>query len=235
MTTYSELKVLDKGYVRLLNVAGPVRRPDEDFDGSIRDIAMAARVSFGRHEHKERTVEADVKLAKYLWRHEHMTPFEMVETWWQMKLPIFVARQFVRHRTSSINEISGRYVTLPEDWYLPETVGSKPISNKQGRGEDLPVYIAERFTDALDAHCCDGYRLYKRAMEDGVAPEQARMLLSLNHYTIWLWKIDLRNLSHFIKLRADDHAQYEAREYAKAMRSLISEALPDLKEVVESR
>ena len=220
--------VLDHGFVRLLNVAGPVR----GHEASVRDIAKAARVSFANYG-QEREFADDVKLAKYLWRHEHMSPFEMIETWWEIKAPIFVARQWVRHRTAGTNEISGRYVKLPEEWYIPTVVGGKPVANKQGRSEGLDKSVQEDFKDQLNKACEESYILYQNAIENGVAPEHARMALHQNHYTQWLWKMDLRNLLHFLRLRTDSHAQWEIRQYAATMQDMIYSNIDGLKEVIE--
>lgn len=220
--------VLDHGYVKLLNVAGPVR----GHDTSVSDIAKSARTSFANYS-QEKTFEDDVKLAKYLWRHEHMTPFEMVQTWWEVKAPIFVARQWFRHRASSFNEISGRYVKLPEEWYIPDVVGGKPVTNKQGRSENLDRAVQEDFREQLNKACEESYILYQNAIENGVAPEHARMALHQNHYTQWVWRVDLRNLLHFLRLRTDEHAQWEIRQYATTMQDMIYSIINGLKEVIE--
>lgn len=230
------LDVLDHGYVTLRNVSGPTRRlfphnsdHGEDFaefDASDVDPAQAARKSFDQMD-SDRTLEQDMKLADYLMKNKHTTPFEMVETWWEMKLPIFCARQFVRHRTVSIDEVSGRYVVLPEEWYIPDVVGGKAKSAKQGQEDNLPLSVQLDFRGALDGHCRNAYKQYLMAIDNGVAPEHARMFLSLNHYTMWLWKQDLHNLMHFLSLRAHSHAQVEAQKYAEAMISILRSVLPE--------
>jgi thymidylate synthase (FAD) len=145
-----------------------------------------------------------------------------------MKLPIFVARQFVRHRTAALNEVSGRYVTLPAEWYIPGVVGGKPDNKKQGQADNLGPLQQAEFKVSLEEHCKDGYGRYLDAMAFGVAPEHARMFLSLNHYTHWLWKQDLRNLFGFLCLRDHSHAQVEAQQYAKAIIKLLEPQIPGL-------
>jgi thymidylate synthase (FAD) len=219
------LPVLDHGFVALRNIAGPTRRPEEQFDASDRDPAQAARMSFDQMD-SERTAEQDFKLARYLMANWHTSPFEMIEVWLEMKMPIFVARQFVRHRTVSINEVSGRYVTLPEEWYIPKVVGGKAPSAKQGQVNSLPELEQKLFKGALNQHCYEGYQKYLRALARGVAPEHARMYLTLNHYTHWLWKQDLHNMMHFLSLRDHSHAQIEAQAYGKAVDRHLRTVLP---------
>jgi len=233
-----EVKVLDHGFVRLRNLAGPTRRPyvkdgagffdtDRPFDADDTDVANSARMSFEGQD-QSRSYEVEMKLNRYLMLNRHMTPFESIEVWLEMKLPIFVARQFVRHRTVSLNEVSGRYVTLPAEWYIPETVGGKAADKKQGQEDNLPGGTQLEFKYSLDEHCRSGYLEYLRAISMGVAPEHARMFLSLNHYTHWLWKQDLRNLMHFLSLRQHSHAQVEARAYANAIVELLEPHIPGL-------
>ena len=155
------------------------------------------------------------------------TPVEMTEVWLEMKLPIFIARQFIRHRTATVNEVSGRYVTLPEEWYIPKVVGGKASSNKQGQEDNLDAWTQNHFKDALNYQCGESYRLYKVYLDQGVAPEHARMFLHVNHYTRWVWKQDLHNLLHFLALRMDVHAQIEARAYANAIYTLLQTHLPN--------
>ena len=217
--------VLDHGFVKLRNIGGPTRRLDCHFDGQDIDPANAARMSFNQTD-SQRTEAQDLGLCDYLMRNWHNTPFEMVEIWLEMKLPIFVARQFVRHRTVSINEVSGRYVTLPADWYIPDVVGGKAVSAKQGQEDNLPEQVQHQFRNTLNDHCRAGYAAYLEAMREGVAPEHARLLLSLNHYTHWLWKQDLHNILNFIRLRNHSHAQIEAQVYAQAVEDLLRTHLP---------
>lgn len=238
----AEILVLDHGFVRLRNLAGPTRRatafgiedPEvlEDFDADDTDPANAARMSFDQTD-MGRTAEQDHKLAEYLMKNKHTSPFEMVQVWLEMKLPIFVARQFVRHRTVRLNEVSGRYVTLPAEWYIPEVVGGKAKSAKQGQEDNLDPVTQEMFRFTLNGHCQTGYGNYLRALDHGVAPEHARMLLSLNHYTHWLWNQDLHNLMHFLALRDHGHAQIEAQAYAKAIDQLIRQHLPKTMELYD--
>lgn len=228
----TEIKVLDHGWVRLRNISGPTRRSDCEFDADDVDPANSARMSFGQTD-SGRTREQDLKLADYLYRNRHSTPFEMIEVWLEMKLPIFVARHLVRHRTASINEISGRYTTLPAEWYIPNVVGGKAADKKQGQANNLDTNKQEFFKACLDRHCGEAYAEYTNAINNGVAPEHARLFLSLNHYTHWLWKQDLRNLMHFISLRDDEHAQIETQEYAKAVTQLARAVLPKTIEMYE--
>jgi len=238
MTT--QRKVLDHGFVVLRNLAGPTRRAlsisthpttlcpiPRRFDADDVDVANSARMSFEGQD-LERSYQVEMKLNRYLMENKHMTPFESIEVWLEMKLPIFVARQFVRHRTATLNEVSGRYVQLPAEWYIPEVVGGKATDKKQGQTDNLRPLEQVLFRTQLDDHCGRGYRLYEDAIHAGVAPEHARMFLSLNHYTHWLWKQDLRNMMHFLALRQHSHAQVEAQAYAKAIVSLLEEQLPGL-------
>jgi thymidylate synthase (FAD) len=221
-------KVLDHGYVRLRNVAGPVRRADEDFDADDCDPANSARFSFDSADKVDRPREADLKLAKYLLQHKHTTPFEMITVWLEMKMPIFIARQFVRHRTVSINEISGRYIKFPDEFYIPDpnTVGTKAPTNKQGRLPDGINPYAQEFCDSLRKSCTDAYTAYSKDLENGIPNEIARSRLPVTLYTKWLWKQDLHNMMHFMAVRIDNHAQWEARQYAQAMYELLQECLP---------
>lgn len=244
MTQFTQ-KVLDHGFVTLRNLAGPTRRIAKDnkkflqndridgadelraFDADDTDVANSARMSFGGTD-GERTYEMEMKLNRYLLANKHMTPFESIEVWLEMKLPIFVARQFVRHRTAALNEISGRYVTLPAEWYIPEVVGGKAKDKKQGQEDNLSGMAQTIFRTQLDEHCKAGYKLYTEAIEAGVAAEHARLHLSLNHYTHWLMKMNLRNLFHFLSLRKHSHAQVEARAYAFAIIELLEPQIPGL-------
>ena len=220
-------KVLDHGFVTLRNIAGPTRRADAEFDASDVDVANSARMSFDASD-MERSYEIEMKLNRYLLANKHMTPFESIEVWLEMKLPIFVARQFVRHRTAALNEVSGRYVTLPAEWYIPDVVGGKAANKKQGQEDNLDEHCQSRFKEELSAHCARGYELYETSLKNNVAPEHARMLLSLNHYTHWLWKQDLRNLMHFLALRTHSHAQVEAQAYANAVVELLEPTIPGI-------
>lgn len=219
-------EVLDHGYVILRNLSGPTRRTDQSFDASDRDPAQAARMSFD-NMNEERTAEEDQRLCQYLMKNWHTSPFEMVECWIEMKLPIFVARQFVRHRTVSLNEVSGRYVTLPAEWYIPEIIGGKAPNAKQGQEDNLPTALQSWFKRVLADACRQDYDAYLAALERGVAAEHARLFLHLNHYTHWLWKQDLHNILNFLRLRDHSHAQIEAQAYAKAIDSMLRTFLPN--------
>jgi thymidylate synthase (FAD) len=227
-----QTSVLDHGFVKLRNLSGPTPRRDmrneimRPFDADDRDPAQAARMSFDQMD-GDRTAEEDHRLSRYLMKNWHTSPFEMVECWLEMKLPIFVARQFVRHRTVSINEVSGRYVTLPQEWYIPEIVGGKAPSAKQGQADNLPEHVQEWFKETLDAVCYGSYARYTKAIEEGVAPEHARLFLHVNHYTHWLWKQDLHNILNFLRLRDHSHAQIEAQIYARAIDEMLRRFLPN--------
>jgi thymidylate synthase (FAD) len=230
------IKVLDHGFVTLRNLAGPTRRYYEEvpngpvlrpFDADDTDPANSARMSFDQSD-LSRTYETEMKLNRYLLKNQHMTPFESVEVWLEMKLPIFVARQFVRHRTFSLNEVSGRYVTLPAEWYIPEVVGAAPKDKKQGQSEGLDPEVSSWFKQELQSSCRTHYGCYLAAIAQGVAPEHARLLLSLNHYTHWTMKANLRNVFHFLALRDHSHAQVEAQAYAKAVTELLEPHIPGL-------
>ena len=226
-------QVLDHGFVKLLNISGAVPRDTqitcEGGEGifSARDIdpAKCARISFDNFE-QDRSTEQDMKLVEYLMKNHHNTPMEMTEIWLEMKLPIFVARQFVRHRTACINEVSARYAVLPKEFYIPKIVRGKGSSNKQGSILNVKEGIQELYREDLQEQCTRSYELYKYYLGLGVAPEVARNFLHVNHYTHWVWKQDLSNLMHFLRLRLHEHAQWEAREYAQAVYDLLEVHLP---------
>lgn len=244
----SQIKVLDHGFVALRNIAGPTRRTEQivreiepqyvvprytseerPFDADDIDPANAARMSFDAMD-KTHSREDDLKLAEFLMKNRHTTPFEMIEVWIEMKMPIFVARQFVRHRTVSINEVSARYITLPAEWYVPDprTVGVKQANIKQGRviDEAPPSPVATLFCSDLETDCRSSYDRYTAHLNAGIPPELARCFLHVNHYTHWLWKQDLHNLMHFLSLRAHGHAQFEAQAYGFAIIDLLRVHLP---------
>lgn len=227
-----EVKVLDHGYVRLRNIAGPTRRSDKRFDAHDVDPANAARFSFDAADKEDRSEEADYKLNNYLMKHGHNTPIEMITVWLEMQMPIFVARQFVRHRTVSINEVSARYTKLENLFYIPkrENIGVKATSNKQGRdtSDSLSPGKVEVFLYDLVHVNLFAYRAYEDALRTGIPNELARCLLPLNIYTKWLWKQDLHNMMHFLALRSHKHAQFEAQEYARAIIKLLEGELPQL-------
>ena len=194
----------------------------------MRAIVQAARVSYGRGT---RRVSEDQGLINYLMRHRHTTPFEMCEIKYHVKLPIFVARQWIRHRTANVNEYSARYSILDNEFYIPapEHLAAQATTNRQGRGAVLEGEAAQRVLDLLRGDAERAYAGYAELLNEdgsgapidparpGLARELARMNLSLSFYTQWYWKTDLHNLMHFLSLRADPHAQYEIRAYAEAM------------------
>ena len=220
-------KILDHGFIRLANLAGPIRRPEQEFDAADTDPANSARMSFGQMD-KGRTEEADHNLAKYLIRNRHSTPLEMIEVWLEMKMPFFVARQFVRHRTATINEISGRYVKLPEEWYIPAVVGAAAENVKQGQEGILDGDVDAEFKRLLNSTCKNSYENYTLFINAGVAMEHARLFLHVNHYTQWLWKQDLSNVMRFLSLRDHSHAQIESQWYAQAIDAQLRKQLPVL-------
>jgi len=200
--------VLSHGFVALV-----------DYMGDDAAIVQAARVSYGRGT---KTVRDDRGLIRYLMRHRHTTPFEMVEVKFLVRLPIFVARQFIRHRTGSFNEASARYSVVPDEYELlpPEAIRRQSTRNRQGRGDPLPTETVGRFRDDLDRISKDAYAAYERALADGVAREVARLVLPVSYYTQWYWKTNLWNLFHFLSLRLDLHAQEEIRLYAAELARL---------------
>lgn len=210
-----EFRCLDKGFVRLLDVMG---------DDTA--IVQAARVSYGEGT---RSVSDDRKLIRYLMRHRHTSPFEMVEFKFHIKLPIFVARQWIRHRTASVNEYSGRYSIMRDEFYLPEPEQLRPQSplNRQGRAEQpLPAELAETLRERLRTSQQQLYAEYQELLQHNLARELARINLPLSLYTEWYWKIDLHNLLHFLRLRLDEHAQYEIRVYARAIAEIVKTVVP---------
>jgi len=214
---YQPVAVLDHGFVRVI-----------DYMGDDAAVVQAARVSYGKGTKK---ISEDRALIHYLMRHRHTTPFEMCEIKYHVKLPIFVARQWIRHRTANVNEYSARYSILDNEFYLPapDQLAEQSHSNRQGRGEALASHEAERVLDLLREDALRAYRGYATLLNQdeaghpidpgrqGLARELARMNLSLNFYTQWYWKTDLHNLCNFLSLRADAHAQHEIRVYADAM------------------
>ncbi len=208
--------VLDHGFVRVV-----------DYMGDDAAVVQAARVSYGRGT--RRALE-DEGLIRYLMRHWHSTPFEMCEIKFHVKLPIFVARQWIRHRTASVNEYSARYSILDKDFYLPapEHMARQSKDNRQGRAGVLEPETAARVFSLLRRDAEQAYADYEEMLgeEIGLARELARINLTLNTYTQWYWKTDLHNLFHFLRLRADPHAQYEIRAYAEAMLGLTEAWVP---------
>jgi thymidylate synthase (FAD) len=223
---FTPLPVLDHGFVRVI-----------DYMGDDAAVVQAARVSYGKGTKR---VNEDRGLIQYLMRHRHTTPFEMCEIKYHVKLPIFVARQWIRHRTANVNEYSARYSILDNEFYLPspEHLAVQSTSNRQGRGDSLRPDEAARVLDLLREDSMRSYRDYAYMLNEdesgkavdesrsGLARELARMNLSLNFYTQWYWKTDLHNLLGFLSLRADAHAQYEIRVYADAMIDTLERWVP---------
>lgn len=217
------IKCLDHGHVTLVDVMP--RLVPEDQKTADYAIVQAARVSYGDGT---KSVSEDRGLIRYLLRHTHTTPFEMIEFKFHCKMPIFVARQAIRHRTANVNEYSGRYSIMKDEFYKPDLDNTRQQSksNKQGGEQQMEVVEAQDFLDNLESLCNKAYSEYMRATDNGVAREQARMVLPMNLYTEWYWKIDLHNLFHFLGLRCDAHAQMEIRVFADAMLALIKPIVP---------
>ena len=214
---YSARPVLDHGFVRVV-----------DYMGDDAAICQAARVSYGKGT---KSVQNDEGLIRYLMRHWHSTPFEMCEVKLPVKLPVFVARQWIRHRTANVNEYSARYSILDREFYIPapENVAAQSVVNNQGRGEVLDGEAAARGLELLKADSTRAYDHYEEMIDShglGLARELARMNLPANIYTQWYWKVDLHNLFHFLRLRADAHAQYEIRVYADAICEMVKDWVP---------
>ena len=223
------IKCLDHGFVTLRDCMPRIVETDQTVEGAILTadpaITEAARVSYQKGT---KSVSEDRGLIRYLYRHSHTTPFEMVEFKFHCSMPIFVARQWIRHRTANVNEMSGRYSILPNEFYLPGPDGIRAQSktNKQGSEGQIEDTDAQGFSSYLAEFCATAYQKYEAAIEKGVGREQARMILPANLYTSWYWKIDLHNLLHFLKLRCDAHAQYEIRVFADAILELIKPIVP---------
>jgi len=223
---YEVLPVLDHGFVRVV-----------DYMGDDTSIVQSARVSYGKGTKK---VSTDSGLIKYLMRHRHSTPFEMCEIKYHVKLPIFVARQWIRHRTANVNEYSARYSILDKEFYLPakENLAAQSRNNRQGRGDLIDGEQANDILKILKEDAEKNYNDYETILNErhdgtivneskkGLARELARMNLTLNTYTQWYWKTDLLNLLNFLSLRADDHAQYEIRAYADVMIDCLKKWVP---------
>ena len=223
---YEVLPVLDHGFVRVV-----------DYMGDDTSIVQSARVSYGKGTKK---VSTDSGLIKYLMRHRHSTPFEMCEIKYHVKLPIFVARQWIRHRTANVNEYSARYSILDKEFYLPtkENLAAQSKNNRQGRGDLINDKQADDILKILKEDAEKNYNDYETMLNErydgtiinenqkGLARELARMNLTLNTYTQWYWKTDLLNLLNFLSLRADDHSQYEIRAYADVMIDSLKRWVP---------
>ncbi len=224
---YEPIKVLDHGFIRVI-----------DYMGDDEAVVQSARVSYGRGTKK---ISQDRGLIRYLMRHWHTTPFEMCEIKFHVKLPIFVARQWIRHRTANVNEYSARYSILDKEFYIPApaNLASQSDSNRQGRGDVLEGAEAHHVLELLKNDSEKSYEHYMQMLNlndntdevldpnrKGLTRELARMNLPVNYYTQWYWKIDLNNLMHFLMLRADPHAQYEIRVYAEAMIEVLKKWVP---------
>ena len=223
---YEAIPILDHGFIRVV-----------DYMGNDTSIVQAARVSYGKGTKK---VSTDSGLIKYLMRHWHSTPFEMCEIKYHVKLPIFIARQWIRHRTANVNEYSARYSILDKEFYLPapENLAAQSQINRQGRGEILEGEQAKKVLELLKSDAEQTYSNYEMMLNErydgsviddkevGLARELARMNLTLNTYTQWYWKTDLLNLMNFLRLRADHHAQFEIRAYADAMLDTVKRWVP---------
>ena len=223
---FEALPILDHGFIRVI-----------DYMGDDTSIVQAARVSYGKGTKK---VNTDAGLIKYLMRHWHSTPFEMCEIKYHIKLPIFIARQWIRHRTANVNEYSARYSILDKEFYLPskENLAAQSKNNRQGRGEVISGEQAKEVLDLLKGDAERTYDNYETMLNErydgsiidekksGLARELARMNLTLNTYTQWYWKTDLLNLMNFLRLRADHHAQYEIRAYADVMLDTLKRWVP---------
>jgi len=215
---YKAHEVLDHGFIRVI-----------DYMGDDAAICQAARVSYGKGT---KSVQNDEGLIRYLMRHWHSTPFEMCEIKLHVKLPVFVARQWIRHRTANVNEYSARYSILDREFYIPEPsqLAAQSVINNQGRGEALTGDEAARVLEILKGDAARTYDHYAEMISDegkqGLARELARMNLPANIYTQWYWKVDLHNLFHFLRLRADSHAQYEIRVYADAICKVVADWVP---------
>ncbi len=223
---YEAIPILDHGFIRVI-----------DYMGDDSSIVQAARVSYGKGTKK---VSTDSGLIKYLMRHWHSTPFEMCEIKYHVKLPIFIARQWIRHRTANVNEYSARYSILDKEFYLPEPnhLAAQSKNNRQGRGDILQGEQAKKVLDLLKGDAERTYKNYENMLnerydgsvidesQNGLARELARMNLTLGTYTQWYWKTDLLNLMNFLRLRADHHAQYEIRAYADVMLDTLKRWVP---------
>ena len=222
---FKPLKVLDKGFIRVV-----------DYMGNDDSIVQAARVSYGKGTKKK---SQDEGLIRYLLRHRHTTPFEMCEIKLHVKLPIFIARQWIRHRTANVNEYSARYSILEDEFYIPKTenLAMQSSTNKQGREGEINLTLAKKIISILNEdskRCYDNYT-WMLNEKDGknfdnnrssLSRELARINLTLNTYTEWYWKVDLHNFMHFLALRADKHSQYEIRAYAEILLKILKSWVP---------
>ncbi len=219
------IQVSEFGFVDLVDVMPRLVPEGKTADAA---IVQAARVSYGVGT---KTVNEDRGLVRYLMRHRHTTPLEMVEFKFHCSMPIFIARQWIRHRTANVNEMSGRYSVLPNKFFKPQVddLRAQSKTNKQGRDVLLDETTTQEFLDWLDK-ADETYAEYERFIEKGVARELARMNLPINIFTEWYWKIDAHNLFHFLSLRMDKHAQKEIQDYAKPMFEMVRKVIPDAAE-----
>lgn len=219
---YKPFNVLDHGFIRVI-----------DYMGNDNSIVQAARVSYG---HGTKKINQDKALINYLMRHEHTTPFEMCEIKLHVKLPIFIARQWIRHRTANVNEYSARYSVLENEFYIPQPkdITCQSQSNKQARtNQQLNNHQIEQILEILKNHSVESYNKYTELLkqhdtstQNALAREIARIVLPVNFYTQWYWKIDLHNLLHFLKLRASPHAQFEIQQYANIILNIVKMWVP---------
>lgn len=210
-----EIKVLDHGFIRLV-----------DYMGGDSRIVQSARVSYGKGT---KSVREDEALIDYLMRHQHTSPFEQVVLTFHCKMPIFVARQWIRHRAARVNEISGRYSVMEDEFYLPEetAIQYQNKDNRQGRDpQEVPAHLRQKVLDILTKGQQVAYDDYQKMLADDIARELARINLPLSLYTQWYWQIDLHNLFHFLELRMDEHAQWEIRQYANVIADITRTVAP---------
>jgi thymidylate synthase (FAD) len=217
MKPLSEMTILDHGKVSLLQTMG-----------SDQDILDAARISYNSNSVKQYNEAKDRGLIRYMMKHRHTSAFEMCETKFYLKIPIFVMRQLVRHRTANINEVSGRYSELPEEMYIPELeqLGPQSTKNNQGRSPMIDIIGAKKSKQNIQLSSHNSFEAYDRLLQSDVSREISRIVLPLNTYTELVWKCDLHNFLHFTKLRTDLHAQYEIRVMAQAMYDLVKPHFP---------
>lgn len=216
--------VLDGGSLRLVDWMGDDTR-----------VVEAARVSFKHFESYsgDKGPEKNLKLMKYLYNHEHMTPFEHVVMTFYVKAPVFVARQWFRHRSSSYNEASARYSAVNQEYHMPYKWRYQSNTAKQCSFGELSDNMQKYWSLRYDNVCRDAFALYKAMLADGICREQARMVLPQSMYTEWVWTVNLRNLLHFIFLRDDDHAQQEIREYAIVLGKILADLYPQVQKVMD--
>lgn len=212
MSYTKEIKCLDHGYVRYV-----------DHMGSDLRVVESARVSYRSASKGE---EADRKLLEYLWKNKHTSPFEMCKLTINVRMPIFVMRQYVRHRMQNLNEVSARYSVLPDEFYIPLEWRKQDFTNKQSSSAWDDKTWSVILSDSLSRHCKDAYRLYENMLRKGAAREMARIVLPVNIYTECYSTWDLKNLLHFVALREDSHAQSEIQEYGRAIKEILTDLFP---------